>query len=666
MLSEKEDNLSRSSSKKTPIKSRENVIPVGKTVIRVKRVDSSGNPLGDKGINKRGTIISIVVIVAILVLGFLYISFFSNPATQVSTSEVIQQIEDDNVKSITVKEDKVFVELKKDKGDGKNIFTYRESDTSFSDFLQKEGVTISETDIDFSTEPVTKVNWLDIVSVLFMAVVVIAVFMFVRNMQASGGKLLDFGESKAKLIFGKKTNVAFDDVAGIKESKDELIEIVEFLRNPKKYTRLGARIPKGVLLVGPPGSGKTLLAKAVAGEAGVPFFHTSGSEFEEMLVGAGASRVRDLFAKARRAAPCIIFVDEIDAVAKKRGTTLHSGNTEQTLNQLLVEMDGLEPSVNVIVMAATNRPDVLDPAILRPGRFDRNVVLSLPDAQEREEILKIHSVKKKLSEDIDLSKVARNTVGFSGADLENTLNEAAILAAKQDQKEIMQKDIDESALKVKYGPEKRSKRRREEDLKSTAYHEAGHAIVAYLTEGADPVYGVSIISRGMSGGMTMLMPEKDVENHTYSQLLARISVTTGGNVAEELVFNDVSTGASQDIKTATEIAKEMVKNFGMSKKLGFVQYGDLDEMQYLGYGYEQRDYSDVTAQEIDSEIKSIITESWNSAYKLLKENRNILDELASELLEKEDLNEADFKKFMDKYNVKKVSFKKSLENKAEK
>jgi cell division protease FtsH len=419
---------------------------------------------------------------------------------------------------------------------------------------------------------------------------------------------MQFGESKAKVFFGKKPEITFEDVAGVDSAKEELNEVVLFLKEPKRFLKLGARIPKGLLMVGPPGTGKTLLAKAIAGEAGVPFFHTSGSEFEEMLVGAGASRVRDLFSKARKASPSLVFVDEIDAVARKRGTTVQSSSTEQTLNQILVEMDGFEKNTNVIVIAATNRPDVIDPAILRPGRFDRRIVIDLPDINGREEILKIHASNKPLAKSVDLAKVARRTVGYSGADLENMLNEAAIIVAKDNRKEITFNDIEESATRVGMGRERKLQRTKDE-LKKTAYHEAGHAIIAKVTPQSDPVHRITIVSRGMALGVTMQLPERDKYSQSYVEMESRLRVLMGGRAAEEIIYGEenITSGASNDIEKATSIARKMVKQFAYSKKLGIVKYGESNELQYLGYGYgEQRDYSEETAKTIDAEVKRII------------------------------------------------------------
>jgi cell division protease FtsH len=427
---------------------------------------------------------------------------------------------------------------------------------------------------------------------------------------------------------------------------------VDFLKNPKKYSSAGARIPKGVLLTGAPGTGKTLLARAVAGEANVPFFHVSGSEFEEMLVGAGASRVRDLFNKARRAAPCIIFIDEIDAVAKKRGTVLHSGAGEQTLNQILVEMDGLEERTNVIVLAATNRPDVLDPAILRPGRFDRTVHVPMPDFKGRKDILKVHSKNKKFTKDVDLEAIAKKTIGYSGADLENLLNEAAIMAALDNRKIINQQDLSEAYLKVKLGRKKSDQEKDEEDLKTTAYHEAGHAIVSYFTPKSDPVEQVSIISRGRSGGATVYLPEKDTKHLYKDQILARLRSGVGGRASEEIFLNRISTGAKSDIESVTEMAREMVTQYGMSDKLGMVQYGDEEETKHLGYAYGGgRAYSEEYAKLIDDEVKKLVNQAYSDAKKILKEHRKEVEKLVEMLLEKEVVSGEEFEKIFEDENL---------------
>ncbi|OQY79743.1 MAG: cell division protein FtsH [Ignavibacteriales bacterium UTCHB3] len=475
-------------------------------------------------------------------------------------------------------------------------------------------------------------------------------FFFMRRMQGGGGAggqrgIFNFGKSKAKMINQSSNKVTFRDVAGADEAKVELQEVIEFLKEPSKFQRLGGKIPKGVLLLGPPGTGKTLLARAVAGEAGVPFFSISGADFVEMFVGVGASRVRDLFDQGKRNAPCIIFIDEIDAVGRHRGAGLGGGHDEreQTLNQLLVEMDGFEQNNNVIVLAATNRPDVLDPAILRPGRFDRQVRIELPDAEGRKKILEIHGQNKPFAADVDLYRVAKRTVGFTGADLENILNESAIIAANANRKEITNEDIDEAVSKVMLGPAKRSRKRTDNEMKLVAYHEAGHAVVAKFTPNATPVDRISIVSRGSSGGVTMFLPENDEYIMSKGKLLADITVTLGGRAAEEIALDDVSTGASNDIEKSTAVARRMVQKFGMSSKLGLVQYGDFEENEYLGYAYStSKEYSEKTAEEIDTEVRTIIEKAYANAKKILEDNREKLDKVANVLLDKEVLSKEEF------------------------
>ncbi len=515
---------------------------------------------------------------------------------------------------------------------------------SFTDLLQNEGVSLTNESVEIlSVNVPSSIGFSDIINIITLVGFVVLIFFIFRGAQGSGMGIMQFGQSKAKVFFGSKTDTTFDDVAGIDEARNELFEIVDFLKNPNKYRKLGARIPKGILLVGPPGTGKTLLARAIAGEAKVPFFHTSGSEFEEMLVGAGASRVRDLFDKAKKAAPSLIFIDEIDAVARKRGTKIQTGATEQTLNQILVEMDGFEKNTNVIVLAATNRPDVLDPAILRPGRFDRQVRIDLPDVEGRKKILDIHGENKPFAADVDLYRIAKRTVGFTGADLENILNEAAIIAANANKKEISDSDIDEAVSKVVLGPAKKSKKRTEKELKLVAYHEAGHAVVAKYTSNSTPVDRISIVSRGMSGGVTMFLPETDEYIISKGKLLADITVGLGGRAAEELALDDISTGASNDIEKATAIARRMVQRFGMSDKLGLVQYGDFEENEYLGYAYStSKEYSEKTAEEIDTEVRSIIENAYTNAKKVLEEHRDKLDLVANMLLEKEVMSKEEF------------------------
>ena len=464
--------------------------------------------------------------------------------------------------------------------------------------------------------------------------------------QGGGSKMMNFGKNRAKLTTEEDNKTTFNDVAGLQEEKEELEEIVDFLKAPRKYTKLGARIPKGVLLVGPPGTGKTLLAKAVAGEAGVPFFSISGSDFVEMFVGVGASRVRDLFEDAKKNAPCIVFIDEIDAVARRRGTGMGGGHDEreQTLNQMLVEMDGFGVNQGIIVMAATNRVDILDPAIMRPGRFDRKVGVGRPDVAGREEILNVHARTKPLAEDVDLKQVAQTTAGFTGADLENLMNEAAIRAAREDREYITQEDIRKSFVKVGIGAEKKSKVISEKERRITAFHESGHAILFHLLPEVGPVYTVSIIPTGTgAAGYTMPLPEKDEMFNTKGRMLQEIMVDLGGRIAEELVFDDITTGASQDIKQATKLARDMITKYGMSENVGLVCYSDDDEEVFIGRDLaHHRSYSEGIAAEIDAEVKSIISDAYAKAKAIIMENREVLDKCAELLLEKEKITREEF------------------------
>jgi cell division protease FtsH len=464
---------------------------------------------------------------------------------------------------------------------------------------------------------------------------------FMRQMQAGGGKAMSFGKSRAKLLTENQHRVTFSDVAGVDEAKDDLQEIIAFLKDPKKFTKLGGRIPKGCLLVGAPGTGKTLLARAIAGEAGVPFFSISGSDFVEMFVGVGASRVRDLFVQGKKKAPCIIFIDEIDAVGRHRGAGFGGGNDEreQTLNQLLVEMDGFESTEGVILIAATNRPDVLDPALLRPGRFDRHVVVPRPDIKGREGILQVHSRKVPLAADVDVSVLARSTPGLTGADLENLVNEAALLAARNDQQKVNMIDLELAKDKVMMGAERRSMIISDEEKRNTAYHEAGHALVAKLLPGADPIHKVTIIPRGMALGLTQQLPEDEKHNYPREYLLNNLVILFGGRVAEELVLEHITTGAGNDIEKATDLAHRMVCEWGMSEKLGPMTFGKKDEEIFLGRDFtQQTDYSKSTAIEIDAEIRRIIQESYYRAKELLTANLRLLHEVAEKLLEKEVLD----------------------------
>jgi cell division protease FtsH len=464
---------------------------------------------------------------------------------------------------------------------------------------------------------------------------------FMRQVQVGGGKALAFGKSRARILNKEQNRVTFRDVAGIDEAKEELKEIIDFLKDPKKFTKLGGRIPKGVLLVGAPGTGKTLLARAIAGEADVPFFSISGSDFVEMFVGVGASRVRDLFVQGKKNAPCLIFIDEIDAVGRHRGAGLGGGHDEreQTLNQLLVEMDGFESNEGVILISATNRPDVLDPALLRPGRFDRQVVVPIPDIKGREAILRVHTRKNPISKDVTLEVLARGTPGFTGADLENMVNEAALLAARYSKSKIEMKDFEDAKDKVLMGTERKSMLITEEEKRNTAYHEAGHALVAMLTPGTDPIHKVTIIPRGRSLGLTQQLPEDDRYNYSKDYLLKKISILLGGRVAEELVLNQQSTGAKQDIEQSTDLARKMVCEWGMSEKMGPLTFGQKEEQIFLGREIAQhRDYSEKTAQEIDQEVRSIVSECFERAQAILTENVKLLHKLATTLLEKEVLD----------------------------
>ncbi len=490
---------------------------------------------------------------------------------------------------------------------------------------------------------------------ILVAVMLLFIFSMINNSAGGGGnsKMMNFGRSRAKLFIDTGKSIKFENVAGLKEEKEDLEEIVDFLKSPKKYTSVGARIPKGVILVGPPGTGKTLLAKAVAGEAGVPFLSISGSDFVEMFVGVGASRVRDLFSEAKKNAPCIVFIDEIDAVARRRGTGMGGGHDEreQTLNQMLVEMDGFGVNEGIIVMAATNRVDILDPAILRPGRFDRKVMVGRPDVRGREEILQVHAKNKPLGEDVNLEEVARTSSGFTGADLENLMNEAAIGAAKAGRKYILQADINNAFIKVGIGAEKKSKIISEKEKKITAYHETGHAILFHLLPDVGPVHTVSVIPTGAgAAGYTMPLPGKDEMFNTKGKMLQEIMVDLGGRIAEEIIFDDITTGASQDIKQATQTAKAMVVKYGMSENLGLIAYGDDSDEVFIGreLGHANRGYSEEAAAAIDREVKTIVDDCYKKAKAMILENRDVLESCAQLLIEKEKINQKEFEALFDR------------------
>ena len=568
------------------------------------------------------------------------------PAAKVNYTDFLAMVEADHdkepyVERVTIKDGDYIFTVKnpaKQTTEKKLAQGPEKVDSELIDKLRKNGVAVS-----FEKEESSPLLSGALVTIVPMVLLLGMFYLFMRQLQAGGGKAMSFGKSRARMLNEAANKVTFDDVAGVDEAKDEVEEIIEFLKDPKKFQRLGGRIPKGVLMVGPPGTGKTLLARAIAGEAGVPFFSISGSDFVEMFVGVGASRVRDLFEQGKKHAPCIIFIDEIDAVGRHRGAGLGGGHDEreQTLNQLLVEMDGFESNEGVIIIAATNRPDVLDPAILRPGRFDRRIVVSRPDVRGREAILAIHTRRVPLSPDVNLEVIARGTPGFVGADLENLVNEGALLAARQDKEFVTQSDFEMAKDKVLMGTERRSMVIGEEEKRTTAWHESGHALVARLmADHTDPVHKVTIIPRGPALGLTQQLPKADRLSMSRQFALARISVLMGGRVAEELVFGHYTTGAANDIKQASDIARRMVTEFGMSDKLGPVAYGGDDETVFLGRELmsTHRTYSENTAQLIDEEVQQLIRDSETQARELLVENRVILDRMAEALLERETLD----------------------------
>ena len=578
---------------------------------------------------------SIITILVVILLGLFIFQIYNKPTKKyenVAFSEFSEALRDDKVASVTIQGKSITGTYK----DGKEFKTFSPDDPDLVKTLRERNVKITAKPDEESG------LWQSIFISWFPMLLLIAVWIFfMRQMQSGGGKAMSFGKSKARLFTGRENKVTFHDVAGIDEARDELQEIIDFLVDPKKFTKLGGRIPKGVLLVGSPGTGKTLLARAIAGEANVPFFTISGSDFVEMFVGVGASRVRDLFTQGKKNAPCIIFIDEIDAVGRHRGAGLGGGHDEreQTLNQLLVEMDGFESNEGVIVMSATNRPDVLDPALLRPGRFDRQIVVSIPDVKGREAILKVHTRKTLIADNVDLSIIARGTPGFSGADLANLVNEAALIAARRDKKAVELDDFEHAKDKVLMGVERRSMIIPYEERRLTAFHEAGHALVAKMIPGTDPIHKVTIIPRGRALGLTQQLPID--ERHTYSKeyLLNDISILLGGRVAEELVIGQLTTGSGNDIERATKIARKMVCEWGMSERLGPLNYGKDEEHIFLGREIARhRDFSEQTSQEIDEELKELVDQCYARAKDLLSVNIRTLHALANKLLEKEVLD----------------------------
>lgn len=597
----------------------------------------------------RGIGVYIIIVFAVICIWYwLSAGATSNSYTQ---SQFEKDLDKNQVKSVKVVQNREIPtgSLEVKFKDGTSKVLYVSDVNNIEKTMTKAGYT------DYTVADVPAESW--IMTLLPYLLVFGAMFILFAVMnnnaaaQGGGGKMMNFGKNRAKLTTQEENHIKFSDVAGLKEEKEEIAEIVDFLRDPGKYTRLGARIPKGVLLVGPPGTGKTLLAKAVAGEAGVPFFTISGSDFVEMFVGVGASRVRDLFEDAKKNAPCIVFIDEIDAVARRRGTGMGGGHDEreQTLNQMLVEMDGFGVNEGIIVMAATNRVDILDPAIMRPGRFDRKVVVGRPDVGGREEILGVHAKKKPLAEDVDLKQIAQTTAGFTGADLENLMNEAAIRAAGENREYIIQDDIRKSFVKVGIGAEKKSRIISDKEKRITAYHEAGHAILFHLLPDVGPVYTVSIIPTGAgAAGYTMPLPEKDEMFNTKGRMLQEIVVDLGGRVAEELVFDDITTGASQDIKQATKLAREMVTKYGMSDNIGLICYADDEEEVFIGRDLAHaKNYSEGIASAIDVEVKRIIDESYDKAKSMIAEYRDVLDRCAALLLEKEKITRDEFEALFD-------------------
>ncbi len=598
-------------------------------------------------VNQRNSSVLIYILLFIAIATMIYVGFNrNNTAEELTINQLALDIQDGKVKVIEEDDNNLIVTY----NDGKENKLVKEPGATLVEQLYQFGVTSEDLAPDkvkiVIKNPSVRANVVTALAIVLPLLLMVGVFFFIfRQAQGSNNAAISFSKSRARMFTGDHPTVTFADVAGVDESKEDLQEVVEFLREPQKFLQLGARIPKGVLLVGPPGTGKTLLAKAVSGEAGVPFFAISGSEFVEMFVGVGASRVRDLFDQAKRHSPCIVFVDEIDAVGRQRGAGLGGSHDEreQTLNQLLVEMDGFDTDTNIIIMAATNRPDILDPALLRPGRFDRRVVLDRPDMRGREAILKVHSRGKPIEPAVDLGVIARSTPGFVGADLENLVNEAAILAARRNKRSIGMSEFEESIERVIAGPERKSRLINPEEKRIVAYHEAGHAIVMNVLPESDPVHKVSIIARGMAGGYTLSLPREDRILMPRKKLLAEMVTLLGGRAAEEIVFDDITSGAANDIERVTQVARSMVTRLGMSSELGPMIYGQKEELIFLGREIsEQRDYSEAVAERIDQEVRRLVSESYDEARRILTQYRQELDAIANKLLEVETLSREEF------------------------
>ncbi|HRY60039.1 MAG TPA: ATP-dependent zinc metalloprotease FtsH [Patescibacteria group bacterium] len=594
----------------------------------------------------------LILIIVIIGGSFIYSNEAQEATTktnEVNISQVVEQVKNGQVESVSVNGTRLDITLKEAVNGNKNEFAFKEADISLTQY----GITPDKVKIDIKDTPKSS-PWVEVLSFILPVLLMGGLLWFMlRQAQGANNQAMSFGKSRARMN-ASNANIKFADVAGSEESKKDLIEVVDFLQSPAKYRELGAEIPKGVLLIGPPGTGKTLLAKAVAGEAGVPFFSISGSEFVEMFVGVGASRVRDLFAKAKRNAPCIIFIDEIDAVGRQRGAGLGGSHDEreQTLNQILVELDGFDTDTGVIVMAATNRPDVLDPALLRPGRFDRRVLIDLPDIKEREAILQVHAKGKPFTEEVNLNVIAQKTPGFSGADLKNVLNESAILAARNSKKAISMTELNDAVERVVLGPERKTRVIHEDEKKITAYHEAGHALVSHILPNGDPVHKISIISRGRALGYTWNMPEQDKLLYSKSHFEDEIAILLSGREAELMIFGELTTGAQNDLQQASKIARKMVTEFGMSEKIGAMSFHGKDEMVFLGRDLaESKNYSEKTAQVIDDEVAVIITKAEAKAHEVLTKSKDLLSKIADVLMEKETIEREEFEKLITDFSV---------------